>query len=202
MKTHKTTLLSTFAAAAIAIALPSSATEHADMQADVAQLEQLQRQATGAAFSAGSNEFRVIPGARAEKVSAPDNTVSAPSDMQIGPYRVELAAPIAAFSARSLRSAAASLQASPERAVLAVSDSGMPTVVTSSLTVFFDEPDALQQAARASGGTVVYSSAKAGMGAIEFGSVAQMLEALSRVQGIAGIRSAEPELVQGTLEPM
>lgn len=198
MKTYKMTLVLAVATAAAATAAPAFAQSKADVQAQIQQLQQLQNQATGASFKAGDTGFRIVPAARAQKRAPTDTSAAGGADMQIGEYRVEL--PPQGSVARA--NGARAMSAPAEKAALAVSESGMPIVVTSNLTVFFDDPGALQQAARATGGKVVYSSARAGMGAIEFASVAEMLDALSRVQGIVGIRGAEPELVQGTLEPM
>lgn len=198
MKTYKTAFVLAIATIVAVAMAPAVAQNKTDAKAKIQKLEQLQNQATGVSFKSGGAGFRVVPAARAEKMTRAADAAPGSSDLQIGLYRIEL--PTQATAAKASGSRAAS--APSGKAALAVSDSGMPIVVTSNLTVFFADPGALRNAARATGGKVIYSSARAGMGAIEFGSVAAMLDALSRVQGIAGIRSAEPELVQSTLEPM
>lgn len=198
MKTYKTAFVLAIATIVAVAMAPAVAQNKTDAKAKIQKLEQLQNQATGVSFKSGGAGFRVVPAARAEKMTRAAAAAPGSSDLKIGLYRIEL--PTQATAAKASGSHAAS--APSGKAALAVSDSGMPIVVTSNLTVFFTDPGALRNAARATGGKVIYSSARAGMGAIEFGSVAAMLDALSRVQGIAGIRGAEPELVQSTLEPM
>lgn len=160
-------------------------------QAQSAAQDELRQAATGATFKVGDTEFRLAPSASvtpATKVADPSQTIVA------GQYAVSVGA--AAAAKRNKRSVGDVTPQAEERLGVAVSESGAPTVVTSSLNVYFDQIDTLRQAVRDSGGTLTYASEIGGKGVIEFGSVAEAIEAMQKLQGKAGVKEVSPQIVQ------
>lgn len=158
-------------------------------QAQASAESQLRQAATGASFKIGDTEFRLAPSA----VVAPATADTDPAQTIVGgKYAVSLGN--AAAPARAKRSAAADAPAS--KLAAAVSESGVPAVVTSSINVYFNEPSVLADAVRSTGGKLTYSSDIGGKGTIEFGSVAEAIEAVGKLQGKAGIKEVSPQIEQ------
>lgn len=157
----------------------------AQAQADA----ELRQAATGASFSVGDTQFRIAPSA----VVTPATAASDPAQTVVaGKYAVSVGA--ANASARSTRSTAAA--APSAKLAAAVSEGGAPVVVTSSINVYYDQPSVLADAVRTTGGKLTYSSDIGGKGTIEFGSVAQAIEAVGKLQGKAGIKEVSPKIEQ------
>lgn len=157
-------------------------------QAQSSAESQLRQAATGASFKVGDTEFRLAPSA----VVVPATAASDPAQTIVGgKYAVSIGDAVA--SARTKRSADA---APASKLAAAVSASGVPTVVTSSINVYFSQPSVLADAVRATGGKLTYSSQVGGKGTIEFGSVAEAIEAVGKLQGKAGIKEVSPQIEQ------
>lgn len=149
---------------------------------------ELRQAATGASFKVGDTQFRIAPSA----VVTPATATSDPAKSVVaGKYDVSVGA--ATASSRSKRSAAAAPAA---KLAAAVSEGGTPVVVTSSINVYYSQPSVLADAVRATGGKLTYSSDIGGKGTIEFGSVAQAIEAVGKLQGKAGIKEVSPKIEQ------
>ncbi|MGO1070444.1 hypothetical protein [Lysobacter sp. CA199] len=158
-------------------------------QAQSSAETQLRQAATGASFKIGDTQFRLAPSA----VVSPATAASDPAQTIVGgKYAVSVDA--ADASPRSKRSAAA--DAPSGKLAAAVSESGVPAVVTSSINVYFNQPSVLADAVRATGGKLTYSSDIGGKGTIEFGSVAEAFEAVGKLQGKAGIKEVSPQIEQ------
>lgn len=155
-------------------------------QAQSGPAGQLQQAATGASFKIGDTQFRLAPSAT---VAPADAGAAADRIVVAGKYAIELGA----APARAKRSLA---DAPSTKLAAAVSQTGEPVVVTSSINVYFDEPGMLAEAVRSTGGRLTYSSAIGGKGTLEFDSVAQALEAAAKLQGKAGIKEASPKIEQ------
>jgi len=69
-------------------------------------------------------------------------------------------------------------------------------VATSRVKVFFTDAASAQRAATATGGTVVKVSKASGRAIVEYPSVNAALDATTRLLSTAGIRAAEPDVVQ------
>ncbi|MGH8082495.1 MAG: DNA breaking-rejoining protein [Lysobacter sp.] len=151
--------------------------------------ESLRQAATGASFKVGDIQFRLAPAAT---VTAADASADPAQTVVAGKYAVE----VGAAPSRSKRSLDGASAAPAAKLAAAVSQSGEPVVVTSSVNVYFDQPDVLAEAVRSSGGKLTYSSVVGGKGTIEFDSVQQALDAVARLQGIAGIKEASPKIEQ------
>ena len=152
--------------------------------------ESLRQAATGAAFKVGDVQFRLAPSAT---VTAADASTDPAQAVVAGKYAIEVgAAPSSSRAKRSL-DAAAPLAG---KVAAAVSQSGEPVVVTSSINVYFDQASVLADAVRSTGGTLTYSSLVGGKGTLEFDSVQQALDAAARLQGKAGIKEASPKIEQ------
>ncbi|WP_295553402.1 DNA breaking-rejoining protein [uncultured Stenotrophomonas sp.] len=82
----------------------------------------------------------------------------------------------------------------------AISDDGAPVVVTSRVKLFFTDGAPVEAAARATGGRLVSISRAARRAIVEYASVNAALDAPERLLSQAGIRAAEPELIQGKEE--
>lgn len=192
MKT--TILLSTLAFAAIT----STAWAQSSGQAPAARTlstvdaQALKAEATGRSFDVGGNRFRLAPSATVQQASG-------------GQFRITPAADAAAAStgARSKRSldagstgAAARLDAGAGKFAAAVSNDGAPVVATSRVKVFFTDAASAQRAATATGGTVVKVSKASGRAIVEYPSVNAALDATTTLLSTAGIKAAEPDVVQ------
>lgn len=160
--------------------LLAAASAHAQSQ-DAAR-DALQQAATGEAFNIGYTQFRLAPESVVSTASAGNQAV------RVGDYAVQLRP----ATARTLRAAAVK-----PRLVAAVGDDGKAVVVTSTLNVYHSNPTALQDAVRASGGRLVYSSVAGSAGRIEFDSVDAAMKAMAKIQSIAGIKEVAPEIIEG-----
>ncbi|QQQ02189.1 hypothetical protein [Lysobacter enzymogenes] len=153
----------------------------------------LQQSATGESFTVGQMRFRVVPDAVLEPSAAKAQATpaigkaNARQQPAIGKYTVKLGA---------AKSAAAVATGGDARMAVAMSDSGVPVVVTSSLDVYVSHIGALNEAVRDTGGKLKYSSALGGNGVIEYASVAQALQAMQKLSAIAGVKSASPRLIR------
>lgn len=145
----------------------------------------LRQAANGAAFKVGDTQFRLAPSAT---VTAADASADPGQAVVAGKYALALGAAPAA--------AKRGLAAAPAKLAAAVSQSGEPVVVTSSVNVYFDQPAVLAEAVRSSGGRLTYASAVGGKGTIEFDSVQQALDAAAKLQGVAGVKEASPKIEQ------
>lgn len=148
----------------------------------------LQQSATGESFTIGQMRFRVVPDAVLEPATgkiAATSKAKARQQPVIGKYTVKLGA---------AKSGAAG--GGDPRMAVAMSDSGVPVVVTSSLDVYVSHIGALDEAVRDTGGKLKYSSKLGGNGVIEYASVAQALQAMQRLSTIAGVKSASPRLIR------
>ncbi|SDZ01544.1 hypothetical protein SAMN04487939_11212 [Lysobacter sp. yr284] len=145
----------------------------------------LQQSATGESFTIGQMRFRVVPDAVLEPATGKAGTRQ---QAVIGKYAVKLG---------TAKSAAA--DGGDARMAVAMSDSGVPVVVTSSLDVYVSHIGALNEAVRDTGGKLKYSSALGGNGVIEYASVAQALQAMQKLSAIAGVKSASPRLIREEL---
>ena len=191
MKT--TILLSTLAFAAItfsASAQSSGQTPPARTLSSV-DAQQLKAAATGRSFDVGGTRFQLAPSASVQQAKG-------------GQFRITQAADAAApaTGGRSKRStdatsgAAARLDAGVGKFAAAVSTDGAPVVATSRVKVFFTDAASAQRAATATGGTVVKVSKASGRAIVEYPSVNAALDATTKLLSTAGIRAAEPDVVQ------
>lgn len=144
----------------------------------------LARAATGASFTVGDTRFRLAPSATviaATKDTRPEHLIAG------GRYamRIDAGTGLQPRSGAPARTLAA-----------AVSDNGMPVVVTSSVNVYFDQPAVLSDAVRLTGGKLTYASNIGGKGTLEFASVAAAIDAIGKLQGRAGVKEASPVIVQ------
>ncbi|SDX73515.1 hypothetical protein [Lysobacter enzymogenes] len=155
-------------------------------QAQTGAPESLRQAATGASFKIGDTQFRLAPSAT---VTAADASADPGQAVVAGKYALALGAAPAAAK-RGLAAAP-----SPKLAA-AVSQTGEPVVVTSSVNVYFDQASVLDEAVRRTGGRLTYASAIGGKGTIEFDSVQQALDAVAKLQGQAGIKEASPKIEQ------
>jgi len=157
---------------------------------------QLRQAATGAAFKIGDIGYRLVPSAVVKPVGK-----STPRGEAVVAERYSLSLPSAGENAsggvaRSKRSLADESAAPATKLAAAVSERGDPVVVTSSINVYFDQPSVLADAVRTTGGKLTYSSAIGGKGVIEFGSVAEAVKAMGKLQGKAGVKEVSPQLVK------
>jgi len=186
MKT--TILLSTLALAAMtgpAWAQSTGSTPAARTLSTV-DVQALKAEATGRSFDVGGNRFQLAPAAAVQQAAS--------GQFQITPSAAAAAATSGSRSKRSLGSGGADAGASKFAA--AVSSDGAPVVATSRVKVFFTDAAAAQKAAAATGGTVVKVSKASGRAIVEYPSVNAALDATTRLLSTAGIRAAEPDLVQ------
>lgn len=175
-------------AAGVASAQPTLPSERVPEQPMVSA--QLRQAATGASFRVGERKYRLAPGS---VVTAADGKSGADAQrVRVGKYAVELRG----SNARSAKAA----NANPRMAA-AVGGGGEAVIVTSALNVYVTNVSALQDAVRATGGKLTYSSAVGGKGKIEYASVDEAIKAMSTIQGLAGVKEASPVLVppQNTL---
>ena len=146
----------------------------------------LSKAASGPAFRVGDRQYRLAPdgvvGAANAKRAADGNEV------RVGKYSVRF--PSAAGGAAKSAGAGGT-----QRLAAAIGQTGEPVVVTSTLDVYVASAAVLQDAVRASGGKLVYSSAVGGNGKIEFASVNDALAALGKIEGLAGVKEVSPALV-------
>lgn len=154
-------------------------------QAQSAATASLRQAATGAAFKVGDTQFRLAPSA----------TVT-PADASADPGQAVVAGKYALALGAAPAAARRGLAVAPARLAAAVSNSGEPVVVTSSVNVYFDRPEVLAEAVRRSGGRLTFASAVGGKGTIEFDSVEQALQAAAKLQGLAGVKEASPKIEQ------
>lgn len=186
MKT--TILLSTLALAAMTFpswAQDSGQTPPARSLSNV-DAQQLKQAATGRSFDVGGTRFQLAPSASVQAVGS-------------GQFKIAPAA-AASTGARVKRSLdgsnAGGADAGAGKFAAAVSTDGAPVVATSRVTVFFTDATAAQRAAKATGGTVVKLSKPSGRAIVEYPSVNAALDATTRLLSTAGIRAAEPDVVQ------
>ncbi|MEV5120569.1 MAG: S8 family serine peptidase [Stenotrophomonas indicatrix] len=188
MKT--TILLSTLALAAMtttASAQSSGQTPPAKTLSTV-DAQALKATATGRSFDVGGTRFQLSPSTSVKATGGGQFTIT-PS-----------AAPAATTSSRSKRSldggSAGAADAGAGKFAAAVSNDGAPVVATSRVKVFFTDAASAQRAATATGGTVVKVSKASGRAIVEYPSVNAALDATTRLLSTAGIRAAEPDVVQ------
>ncbi|QZN79718.1 DNA breaking-rejoining protein [Stenotrophomonas sp. DR822] len=186
MKT--TILLSTLAFAAMtspAWAQSSGQTPPARSLSTV-DAQELKASATGRSFDVGGTRFQLSPSTSVQQAAG-------------GQFRItpQAAATTSSRSKRSLDGAAAAgADAGAGKFAAAVSNDGAPVVATSRVKVFFTDAASAQRAAKATGGTVVKVSKAAGLAIVEYPSVNAALDASTRLLSIAGVRAAEPDVVQ------
>jgi hypothetical protein len=186
MKT--TILLSTLAFAAMtspAWAQSSGQTPPARSLSTV-DAQELKASATGRSFDVGGTRFQLSPSTTVQQAAG-------------GQFRItpQAAATTSSRSKRSLDGAAAAgADAGAGKFAAAVSNDGAPVVATSRVKVFFTDPASAQRAAKATGGTVVKVSKAAGLAIVEYPSVNAALDASTRLLSTAGVRAAEPDVVQ------
>lgn len=191
MKT--TILLSTLALAAMtttAWAQSSGQTPPAKTLSTV-DAQQLKAEATGRSFNVGGSRFQLAPSASVQQASGGQFRITTGAD-----------ASAAAVGTRSKRSTdastgvAARADAGASKFAAAVSNDGAPVVATSRVKVFFTDAASAQRAATATGGTVVKVSKAAGRAIVEYPSVNAALDATTKLLSNAGIKAAEPDVVQ------
>nr|WP_286074427.1 DNA breaking-rejoining protein [Stenotrophomonas sp. 59] len=191
MKT--TILLSTLALAAMtttAWAQSSGQTPPAKTLSTV-DAQQLKAEATGRSFNVGGSRFQLAPSASVQQASGGQFRITTGAD-----------ASAAAVGTRSKRSTdastgvAARADAGASKFAAAVSNDGAPVVATSRVKVFFTDAASAQRAATATGGTVVKVSKAAGRAIVEYPSVNAALDATTKLLSTAGIKAAEPDVVQ------
>jgi len=186
MKT--TILLSTLAFAAMtspAWAQSSGQTPPARSLSTV-DAQELKASATGRSFDVGGTRFQLSPSTTVQQAAG-------------GQFRItpQAAATTSSRSKRSLDGAAAAgADAGAGKFAAAVSNDGAPVVATSRVKVFFTDAASAQRAAKATGGTVVKVSEAAGLAIVEYPSVNAALDASTRLLSTAGVRAAEPDVVQ------
>ncbi|MCR8715759.1 DNA breaking-rejoining protein [Stenotrophomonas indicatrix] len=186
MKT--TILLSTLAFAAMtspAWAQSSGQTPPARSLSTV-DAQELKASATGRSFDVGGTRFQLSPSTTVQQAAG-------------GQFRItpQAAATTSSRSKRSLDGAAAAgADAGAGKFAAAVSNDGAPVVATSRVKVFFTDAASAQRAAKATGGTVVKVSKAAGLAIVEYPSVNAALDASTRLLSTAGVRAAEPDVVQ------
>lgn len=188
MKT--TILLSTLAFAAMTFPAwaQSSGPAPAARTLSTVDAQELKAAATGRAFDVGGTRFQLAPTATVQQVKG-------------GRFRITQGTD--ATGTRSKRSTdasstgtAARLDAGASKFAAAVSNDGAPVVATSRVKVFFTDAASAQRAATATGGTVVKVSRASGRAIVEYPSVNAALDATTRLLSTAGIRAAEPDVVQ------
>ena len=186
MKT--TILLSTLAFAAMtspAWAQSSGQTPPARSLSTV-DAQELKASATGRSFDVGGTRFQLSPSTTVQQAAG-------------GQFRItpQAAATTSSRSKRSLDGAAAAgADAGAGKFAAAVSNDGAPVVATSRVKVFFTDAASAQRAAKATGGTVVKVSKAAGLAIVEYPSVNAALDASTRLLSTAGVKAAEPDVVQ------
>lgn len=191
MKT--TILLSTLALAAMtttAWAQSSGQTPPAKTLSTV-DTQQLKAEATGRSFNVGGSRFQLASSATVQPASGGQFRITTGAD-----------ASAAAVGTRSKRSTdastgvAARADAGASKFAAAVSNDGAPVVATSRVKVFFTDAASAQRAATATGGTVVKVSKASGRAIVEYPSVNAALDATTKLLSTAGIKAAEPDVVQ------
>ena len=186
MKT--TILLSTLAFAAMtspAWAQSSGQTPPARTLSTV-DAQELKASATGRSFDVGGTRFQLSPSTTVKQASGGQFTITP-----------QAAATTSSRTKRSLDGAAAApADAGAGKFAAAVSNDGAPVVATSRVKVFFTDAASAQRAAKATGGTVVKVSKAAGLAIVEYPSVNAALDASTRLLSTAGVRAAEPDVVQ------
>ena len=191
MKT--TILLSTLALAAMtttAWAQSSGQTPPAKTLSTV-DTQQLKAEATGRSFNVGGARFQLAPSATVQPASGGQFRITTGAD-----------ASAAAVGTRSKRSTdastgvAARADAGASKFAAAVSNDGAPVVATSRVKVFFTDAASAQRAATATGGTVVKVSKASGRAIVEYPSVNAALDATTKLLSTAGVKAAEPDVVQ------
>ncbi|UWU56745.1 DNA breaking-rejoining protein [Stenotrophomonas maltophilia] len=191
MKT--TILLSTLALAAMtttAWAQSSGQTPPAKTLSTV-DTQQLKAEATGRSFNVGGACFQLAPSATVQPASGGQFRITTGADARA-----------AAVGTRSKRSTDASTgvvaraDAGASKFAAAVSNDGAPVVATSRVKVFFTDAASAQRAATTTGGTVVKVSKASGRAIVEYPSVNAALDATTKLLSTAGIKAAEPDVVQ------
>lgn len=187
MKT--TILLSTLAFAAMtspAWAQSSGQTPPARSLSTV-DAQELKASATGRSFDVGGARFQLSPSTTVKQAAGGQFTITSQA----------AATTTGARSKRSLDGAAAGgADAGAGKFAAAVSNDGAPVVATSRVKVFFTDAASAQRAAKATGGTVVKVSKAAGLAIVEYPSVNAALDASTRLLSTAGVKAAEPDVVQ------
>lgn len=186
-----TILLSTLALAATTTAAWAQSSDKVPATRTLSTLDAqaLKADATGRSFDMGGSRFQLAPSATVQQAKG-------------GKFRITPAAE-SGPSTRSRRSAdvggngaLSRLDAGASKFAAAVSNDGAPVVATSRIKVFFTDPASAQRAAITTGGTVVKISRPAGRAIVEYPSVNAALDATSKLLSTAGIRAAEPDVVQ------
>ena len=191
MKT--TILLSTLALAAMtttAWAQSSGQTPPAKTLSTV-DTQQLKAEATGRSFNVGGSRFQLAPSATVQQASGGQFRITTGADAS--------AATVGTRSKRSTDAStgvAARADAGASKFAAAVSNDGAPVVATSRVKVFFTDAASAQRAATATGGTVVKVSKASGRAIVEYPSVNAALDATNKLLSTAGIKAAEPDVVQ------
>lgn len=191
MKT--TILLSTLAFAAMTTTAwaQSSGQTPAAKTLSTVDTQQLKAEATGRSFNVGGARFQLAPSATVQPASGGQFRITTGAD-----------ASAAAVGTRSKRSTdastvvAARADAGASKFAAAVSNDGAPVVATSRVKVFFTDAASAQRAAAATGGTVVKVSKASGRAIVEYPSVNAALDATTKLLSTAGIKAAEPDVVQ------
>ncbi|MBA0221206.1 DNA breaking-rejoining protein [Stenotrophomonas maltophilia] len=192
MKT--TILLTTLAVAAISSTTWAQSSTQAPTARSLSAVDaqELKARATGRAFNVGATRFQLAPSATVQQAKGGEFRITPSTD-----------APAPATGTRSKRSteasstgAAARLDAGAGKFAAAISSDGAPVVATSRVKVFFTDAASAQRAATATGGAVVKVSKASGRAIVEYPSVNAALDATTRLLSTAGIRAAEPDVVQ------
>lgn len=196
----KKTMLSFACGASLVLAATAGAQDNDLVQlrstAIPADQTPLVQAASGDAIEVGDTRFRLVPGATVRPTKA-GPVAGQQAAAEVGDYTITL--PSATAAGRS--AAARSMSAGSEKLAAAVSEDGSPVVVTSQVRVFFRDAAAVRQQARATGASVVSISTASGLAILEYGSVAAALQSFGRLEGAAGIRGAEPDLIQWEERP-
>jgi hypothetical protein len=194
----KKTMLSFACGASLVLAATAGAQDNDLVQlrgtAIPADQTPLVQAASGDAIAVGDTHFRLVPGATVRPTKA-GPVAGQQAAAEVGDYTITL--PAAGVAARSARS----MPVGSEKLAAAVSEDGLPVVVTSQVRVFFRDAAALQRQARATGASVVSISTASGLAILDYGTVAAALQSFGRLQGAAGIRGAEPDLIQWEERP-
>lgn len=162
---------------------------------------QLERAATGDAFSIGDTQFRLVPSATIRKADAgTSNDAVTASGYVIEPSTA--AAPGQA-TVRSQSSVGTAPSDSPgEELAAAVSPDGQAIVIRPRINVYFAPGTDVQALADSTGGTLVYASQVGGKATLGYASVAEAMAARQQLLGRAGVKQAAPDLVPPENQPL
>ncbi|WP_206410469.1 hypothetical protein [Lysobacter enzymogenes] len=160
---------------------------------------QLDLAATGESFAIGDKTFRLAPSAVVRKAGPATDA----GQVRVASYAIDPApAASPASRSRSARSVDAPTAAPAENLAAAMSADGTVVVLRPQLNVYFNDASVVNALVRDTGGTLVYSSAVGGKAIVRYGSVAEAMQARQRIQGRAGVKQVNPDLVRPRVHPM